>query len=176
MSQETAAASTSHHCSADTDRVSTPDGAVALSEVEANPSNAECHMRKLLERLPAMRQLQERLRAHRESVMICAQYEAVDDLACAIEILEARDPVNTPEGPRLHAILLGEKRASLAREQARLDHDLATSRFKSIVEAKRAHLSNSEFNELSKKLRDYRNDYAYTLSLCQAEMGDSRCL
>ena len=131
-------------------------------------TTAEEHLKQLMDKLGYYQEIQERLEAHRAARQILAKYAYVDDLEEAIDILEHQDPVHTQEGPRLHAVLLGEKRDSLGRERARFEHDLQRSRFGTVAEASRACLSDQEVKRYEDELNSYREDYAFTLAKCQA--------
>lgn len=127
----------------------------------------ERHLAALMERLPHIQQIQERLDRHRDAVRLCEKFQTVDDLGEAIDGLESQEPLNTPEGQRLYAVLLGEKRAAYHDEKRRLDHDVARSQFASIVEAFSARLETQEVAELEGELNRFREDYALTLAKCQ---------
>lgn len=129
----------------------------------------ERHLAALMERLPQMQQIQERLERHREARHLCEKFQAVDDLGSAIDELEAQEPLNTPEGRRLYTVLLNEKRAAYRDEKARLDHDVGRSCFASIVEAHAACLEPAELAELEAELNRFREDYALTLAKCQGQ-------
>lgn len=126
----------------------------------------ERHLAALMERLPQMQQAQERLERHREARRLCDKFQAVDDLGTATDGLEAQEPLNTPEGRRLYEVLLKEKRAAYRDEKRRLDHDVAHSRFSSVVEAHAACMEPAELAELEEELNRFREDYALTLSKC----------
>lgn len=141
------------------------------SQLSGACSAAEEHMRALMERLPQVEEDIRRLEASRSARRLLGKYSCVDDLEEALAVLEAQDPETAAGGPRLHAVLLGEKRAALARERARFDHDLARSGFTNVAEAGRARLSESDARALEGRVNRYREDYAYTLRLCEAEAG-----
>lgn len=128
----------------------------------------ERHLAALMERLPRMEQVMERLQAHREACALWEKYQNVDDLGTAIDGLEAEKPLETPEAQRLYRILLDEKRAAYRDEKARLDHDMARSRFASIIEADAARLEPEQARALEDELNRFREDYALTLAKCQA--------
>lgn len=127
----------------------------------------ERHLAALMERLPQMQRVQERLERHREARRLCEKFQAVDDLGAAIDGLEAQEPLDTPEGRRLYTVLLNEKRAAYRDEKARLDRDVERSGFASIVEAHAARLDPAELAELERELNRFREDYALTLAKCQ---------
>lgn len=139
----------------------------AMDAYEAQ-SAAERHMQELLDRLPRMQEIQARLEAHHAAGQILAKYACVDDLEGDIEELEARDPSRDGVNPELLARLIKEKRDSLARERARLDHDLAESRFANVPLAAQARIPQAEALALEEELNRYREDYAYTLARLQA--------
>lgn len=130
---------------------------------------SEAHLQHLLEELPRMQQVQARLEAHHAAGQLLAKYACVDDLEGDIEELEGKDSLRDGINPALFATLLSEKRAALKRERARFEHDLARSRFTSVPEAARARIPEGQAQELEGALNRYREDYAYTLSLCQAK-------
>lgn len=130
-------------------------------------NRSEAHMQHLLEELPRMQQIQARLEAHHAAGQVLAKYACVDDLEGDIEELEGKGPLRDGVNPELLATLLSEKRAALGRERARLEHDLARSRFASVPEAARARIPDEEARALEGQLNRYREDYAYTLSRCR---------
>lgn len=129
----------------------------------------EMHMQELLDALPHMKDIRDRLAAHREATQVYATYQCVEDLEQALEILESRNPIDTPEGPRLYGILLSEKRSALTRERARLDHNLAHSRFSTIAEVSHAMLPAPVVRFYEEEFNHYREDYAYTFARCQSK-------
>ena len=141
---------------------------VASPSSTVDRTRTEMHMQELLDDLPHMEDIKDRLAAHREAAQLYAAYQCVEDLEQALEILESRDPAHTPEGPRLYGILLNEKRAALARERARLDHNLARSRFSTIAEVSHALLPAPVVHSYEEELNRYRDDYAYTFARCQS--------
>lgn len=130
---------------------------------------AERHLCSLLEKLPHMRQVQERLQAHHEAGQILSKSAYVDDLEGDIEQLQAKDSVRDGISRELFEQLLKEKRDALAHEQARFAHDLAHSRFSNVAQASQARVSLGEARALEGELARFREDYAYTLARCQAE-------
>ncbi len=143
------------------------EGTDAMGAYEAQ-SATERHMQELLDQLPRMQGIQERLEAHHAAGQILEKYAYVDDLEGDIEELQAKDPARDGVNPELLARLLKEKRGSLVRERARLDHDLAQSRFASVSLAARARIPQAEALALEEELNRYREDYAYSLARCQA--------
>lgn len=142
---------------------------MAGSDIYEARSAAEAHLQGLLERLPHMQQIQERLEAHHAAGQLLSKYAYVDDLEGDIEQLAGKDPVRDGVNPELLARLLKEKRDALARERTRFEHDLAASPFPNVALASRARLGKDEALALEDELNRYREDYAYTLARCQAE-------
>ncbi len=130
---------------------------------------AERHLSTLLEKLPHMQQVQERLEANREAGQILSKYSYVDDLEGDIEQLQAKDPSRDGINPELFEQLLKEKREALTHERTRLAHDLGHSRFSNVAQASQARIPQEEARALEGELARFREDYAYTLSRCQAE-------
>ncbi len=130
---------------------------------------AERHLNTLLEKLPHMQQVKERLEAHREAGQILSKYSYVDDLEGDIEQLQAKDPARDGINPELFEQLLKEKREALTHERTRLAHDLGHSRFSNVAQASQARIPQEEARALEGELARFREDYAYTLARCQGE-------
>ena len=132
----------------------------------------EQHMAALMEQIPHIQELQDALDAHVAAGPICLQCEAVDDLSDAIAELEARADEFAVADEQIYAVLMGEKRRALAREDARLRADVERSRFASAFEARRARMTPSEADRIRDQIDRFKADYAYTLQLCMAH-GDN---
>ncbi len=133
-------------------------------------SQVQAHLQALLERLPYMQQVQERLKAHHAAGQLLSKYACVDDLEGDIEELEAKDPARSGVNPDLFERLLKEKRDALAGERARFERDLAASPFASVPEAARARIPQAEALALEDEFNRYRDDYALSLALFQAQV------
>ena len=144
-------------------------GNIAQAECYGATTEAERHLRDLLDELPRMQRVQEQLETHREACRIVSKYQCVDDLEGDIEQLEAKDPLRCGIDPGLMSTLLQEKRSALKRERARFNHDLERSPFDSLPHAVRSRLPEQVAMSLEAELNRYREDYAYTLARCQTE-------
>ena len=125
------------------------------------------HMAALMERLPFITDKWRRYQEHTEAVRICQQFQAVDDLAQSVNVLEHQTPLEIAEYGGLHQKVLDEKRLHLEREKRRLAADLEQSPFNDVQQAHAALIPTSELNSLVREVNRFREEYAYTLTQCQ---------
>ncbi len=139
-----------------------------MNEFAGHMTPDEERLAVLLDRLPEMEQVKDRLEADAAFRQLDDKYRRVDELEQAIDALQAYDPDSPFGDPRLREVLLKEKRAALDHERMRFEHDLERSRFGSILEANAAKLSPVDRKRLEDELNAYREEYAYSLSRCAA--------
>lgn len=96
-----------------------------------------CDMESLIRQLSEMTDKQERYQDHLKAAQIAVQAQIVE-----------------------------ERRAELAREQARLDEELSQSTFDSLEEARAAVLTPVQLAQLISEIGRYRDSYAAALSNC----------
>lgn len=125
------------------------------------------HMATLMEQLPFMTDKWQRYQKHVKAARICQQFQAVDDLAQSVNVLEHQTPLEIAEYGGLHQKVLDEKRLRLEREKRRLAADLEQSPFNDMQQAHAALIATSELNSLVREVNRFREEYAYTFTQCQ---------
>lgn len=140
---------------------------MSAHESRAADGWATLHMKELMDELPAMLEKQARRERHEKAVPICQQWRCVDELEQALAILRGHSPFEAAAYGGMHETVVREKELQLAREQARLEADLAAGPFGDVQEAAAALLDERALNGYIDELNRYRRDYAYTLAQCE---------